>query len=86
MPKAISNVDRVDEYKLFPSLICKLISQGQVSPDQVYGCSLVNGTCVSAPTLASCPYSACMISQCRKISTLDACQKRTDANANRVCE
>ena len=85
MPKLINNGNYTQENKLFPSTICSLISQGKVSTNQTYGCSTAYG-CISNPDKNNCHYDDCVISQCRKISTLDACQKRTDANADQVCE
>jgi len=80
MPKIISNLN--EDSNKFPSLVCNFTSQGQLASDQLYCCCGDN--CNSNFNLSSCD-SSCMISQCRSINALDACQKRTDSNAQQVC-
>jgi len=79
MPKPISNINN-DESVSFPSLICSLVAQGNVSPDQLYCCSDRNCTIYSS----NC-FAPNKLSQCRNASSLDAC-KRSDCEARQVCD
>jgi len=85
MPKVISNLDKNGvnpDGNKFPSLACNLTSQGKLVSDRLYCCC--GNSCSDKFDLSNCT-SSCTISQCRNIVNMDACQKRTDANAQQVC-
>lgn len=86
MPKPISNENQPENNGHYPSLICKLSTEGKISPDKLYCCSQEKG-CI--PDATDCYGSSNIVGQCRNINNLDACQKRTDLkdlNARRVCD